>query len=58
MRKVERTILASGIVGLVYCILAFILEMRGVSFKVELSWVFTCLAFAELVKMICNIKDI
>lgn len=58
MRKVEKILISSGIAGLIYSITALILETKGISFKIELSWVLTYLAFLELVKMLLHIKDV
>lgn len=58
MRKVEKILISSGIAGLIYSITALILEVKCISFKIELSWVLTYLAFLELVKMLLHIKDV
>lgn len=58
MRKAEKILMSSGIAGLIYSITALILETKGISLKIELSWVLTYLAFLELVKMLLHIKDV
>ena len=58
MKLAERVIISSGIAGLIYSITALILETKGISIKIELSWVLTYLAFFKLVKMLLHIKDI
>ena len=58
MKLAEKIVISSGIAGLIYGIIAMILEVKCISFKIELSWVLTYLAFLELVKMLLHIKDV